>query len=889
MIKHIKRSLSAFLSFSYLGGGKSLVYAFIVICFISTTTYAQTFNFKNAPLNEVLKKIESQTKLVFNYDADLLKQHTYTGTLTLTEKDKAIRQLFYDTPFEFELLEDNVIVMAPIPKKYRICGYVKGIEYNEALAYTNLIFKEQGKGTQADENGYFEMEVTAYKNERFTLTYIGCKSRTFMIQEWPKNCKTIRLQENLEMLGLNIVVKDYIIRGVSEGEEYGSVHFNYDRLGRTSINNEYDALKTIQQLPGITSIDESATNLHIRGSAPDHNLLLWENAPIYEPGHLFGMISPLNPYILDEINVFKTAFPPQYGNAVGGIVDMKLSNEVSNDFSGGIGVNFTDAHAYFQIPAWKDRLSLILAGRRSISELWSSPTLYSYVDRAFENVKLNEESGEYEEDKSLDDENELQFYDINAKAIYQLNDKVTLKSSILNTGNEAAYFAELESDSLESQDVVNFSSAIVSTEATIDWTENYQSRLYHVWSDYDNSYNSSFSEEIEEEEEGNFNESFNTYNTIKDQHIGWMNHWSVSEQLNLDIGYIYEKKAVKLEFEESSLWEKDIRDSLDGAGQFHNLTASANYEKNALSIQAGIRGTYYNELNRAFFAPRFNLQYRLNQDWKLKCSGGHFYQFISRLSQIGTETFNTANNLWVLNNNVDQKPLNTNKISAGFIFNKKGWLIDAEAYYHKTKGISSLSTFIANDAELDTRGTSTAMGIEFLLNKNWKQYKFWMNYTLSQQNYDFPKFSDELFPSPNDHRHNLSLVNNLVFGKWQASLIWNFRSGLPFSEPTDELSENSDPDDPDDIYYEILFDDINEERLPHYNRVDLGLSYTSNLYKDRLKLEGSFSVLNILNRENIAFRNYYPADIEDTGEPKTIETERRLLGITPQFMLRLYW
>ena len=115
-----------------------------------------------------------------------------------------------------------------------------------------------------------------------------------------------------------MVVKDYILDGVTEGDAYSSVNLNYDQITNWQTNVEQDLFKTVQLIPGINSVDESATNLSIRGSSADQNLLIWEGAKLYEPGHLFGMISAVNPFVVHQMKVYKGVFEPKYDNVVGG-------------------------------------------------------------------------------------------------------------------------------------------------------------------------------------------------------------------------------------------------------------------------------------------------------------------------------------------------------------------------------------------------------------------------------------------------------------------------------------------------------------------------------------------------------------------------------------------
>ena len=231
---------------------------------------------------------------------------------------------------------------------------------------------------------FFEFSFLAYKNQKITISYLGYISTTFMAQEFDvTKCKNILLRIDKYLFGSEIVVTDYILDGITEGEGYGAVNMSYDRLSNDHTNIEQDILKTAQLIPGITSIDESASNLQIRGGTADQNLILWEQATLYGPGHLFGMVSTINPFIVDQVKIYKGIFEPNYDNRVGGIVDMSLSDSVAAGFHGGVGTTFTEAHAFMEIPIVDKKLSLLAAGRKTINGIYNSPTLVNYSTKIF--------------------------------------------------------------------------------------------------------------------------------------------------------------------------------------------------------------------------------------------------------------------------------------------------------------------------------------------------------------------------------------------------------------------------------------------------------------------------------------------------------------------------
>ena len=165
-------------------------------------------------------------------------------------------------------------------------------------------------------------------------------------------------------------------------------------------------------------------------------------------------------------------------------------------------------------------------------------------------------------------------------------------------------------------------------------------------------------------------------------------------------------------------------------------------------------------------SPRLSFHYLPIDKLKMKFSFGRLYQFISQLQEFGDNELNTSSNLWVLNDAEDDSFLSANKLSAGFVFSHKGWTIDLEAYNIETDGLASYSTNLNRQLDIEDNGNSTSRGIDLLINKRWKKYQFWFNYSLSNSNFFFEQVAEDNFPATFDQRHRISFVNNLTVNKF---------------------------------------------------------------------------------------------------------------------------
>ena len=398
-----------------------------------TPTIGQTSHIRaqNERLISLIKRLENKTDIIFNYTPQLLSDYSFTGTLDFSKPDDCLKRMFYRTPFQYERNGNDVLIFLPEKEKFSICGYVVDKESQQALPFANVHALGTNSGTQSNEDGYFELSLFAHKNQMVSITYLGYEASSFMLQEAKSpNCPSYTLRLNTDLYSLSIIVTDYLFSGIQEGNDYSAIEMDYAQLSRSHSALEHDILKTAQLLPGISSIDESATNLQIRGSTADQNLIIWEGATLYEPGHLFGMISAINPFVIDQVKVYKGVYETDYDNRVGGIIDMSLTDSLANHVRGGVGTTLSEAHAFLDVPIIQNRLSLLVSGRKSLNSFYSSPTLNSYADKVFQTSKV-EEQDEDEEEASIDQI--LDFYDWNAKLIFSPTENIHFKASYLKT------------------------------------------------------------------------------------------------------------------------------------------------------------------------------------------------------------------------------------------------------------------------------------------------------------------------------------------------------------------------------------------------------------------------------------------------------------------------
>ena len=229
--------------------------------------------------------------------------------------------------------------------------------------------------------------------------------------------------------------------------------------------------------------------------------------------------------------------------------------------------------------------------------------------------------------------------------------------------------------------------------------------------------------------------------------------------------------------------------------------------------------------------------------------------------------------------------IEADKISIGASYRKKSWLIDIEAYSNSTSGLS-FENRTANGISIEDKGNSSVQGIDLLINKRSKYFNHWLNYSLSQNILNFPDFQEERFPSNINQLHRLSIINQWRIKSFAINLSTHINSGLPTNDNPEILE--FDEEDEEDTFYELDYEEFNDDVLPIYWRNDVSLSYQKNFLNEKVQLNCSAQLINIFNRLNIFERNFLLNDDEfDNEAPSTVEIERYQLGRTLNFMVRL--
>ena len=668
-----------------------------------------------------------------------------------------------------------------------------------------------------------------------------------------------------------IIVTEYLTAGFDKNKKGGSVIMSPNKLGVLPGLTDPDILQSLQLLPGISSPTESASNLHIRGGTPDQNLILYDGIKVYHQGHLFGMISPFNPYVVESVNVFRSGTQSEFGDRIAGVIDINTMREVPLETSGGAGFNFLHFDAFVKTPIQKDKIGFLFSVRRSINDLISLPTFNSFSDKVFQNTSIEEINSLLDEEELTILDNKFDFLDLNIKLVFQLNQENKISVSGLFVDNSLNYSNE-DSDGYGTRnelDLVNNGlSSLWEFKPNTSWSFKSSLRYSKFKSNY--KYNEFETVTIEE--------SYFNNNTVNDFGLLAQAKNKINSKTSWKLGYELVNYNVdyNLTFDDENL----IEENEDSELMTHNVFSEIEYKTDNFYVRGGFRASLYSQIQQYYLEPRLYAHYNLTESLQVKASAEIKNQAISQLVSFDLNDLGVGNTVWVLTDEEQGIPvLNNKQFTFGFFFNENGWKLDVESYFKKVEGLTSFTRGFNSNAQLSeyADGNSTVFGIDVLLKKKINRFRTWLGYSYSKNDFEFPELQTGKFPGNFDQRHVISLTNSYKYKQFQFSLGWQFATGKPYSQV---VGLNNG---------ELILGQQNQARLSNYHKLDASAFYDFYLdAKSKIKARLGASIINIYNRDNEIGRTFNVR--QDSNDNDVLVEQTNVgLGITPNIVFRVYF
>ncbi|SUX44083.1 TonB-dependent receptor [Chryseobacterium indoltheticum] len=738
-------------------------------------------------------------------------------------------------------------------QRYSVSGTVKDKKNGELLLGVAVkVAEDPTISVVANEYGFYSLSLPK-GSYTLIVSNPGFKDFQQIINVEDNIKQNIQLdQEDNERTAK---IDEVIISGVKKDKNLSSAQMGTETLSIKQIDKlpvlfgEKDVMKTIQLLPGIKSNGEGSSGFSVRGGATDQNLILLDEAAVYNASHLLGFFSTFNSDALKDVSIIKGNSPAQYGGRLSSVLDVKMKDGNNQDYNVNGGIGLISSRLSVEGPIQKEKSSFIVSGRRTYADVFL---------------------------KATDDfkDSKLYFYDLNLKANYQINDNNRLYLS--------GYFGR---DVLGLGDT--FSTDWGNTTATLRWNSIINSKLFSntsfIYSNY--NYNVSLSSN---------NNTFGLDSEIEDWNLKQDFTWFAGNKHSVRFGLqsIYHTITPSSASGTSvSSFPRNPRYSWENAVYINDdfkatekLTINYGARLAMFSVLGGDTfNTYENGvltdseyLEKGKFGktyvniePRITANYRINEVSSVKGGYSRNTQNLHLLSNSGS---GNPTDQWI-GSSYTVKPEIADQISAGYSrnFNNNNYELNAEIYYKSMqnqidyKNGAQISFDTAADVERELLfGKGRAYGLELIAKKKSGKLTGWISYTLSKTERKINGINDnEWYDARQDKTHDLSIVATYQLNpKWSFSGLFLYSTGNAVTFPTGKYELNGQT--------VFQYSSRNADRMPAYHRMDLSATYEPSSNK-RFKGSWSFGIYNVYGREN-AYTITFEDNPNNPGTTRAMQT-----------------
>jgi hypothetical protein len=756
-------------------------------------------------------------------------------------------------------------------EKFTISGYIKDSLSGETLIGANLGIKSAGKSIVSNGYGFFSITLPQ-GTYQLTGSFIGYQSKEIVIELKEDKIFNVLLLPNSAVINNVTVVSRRRDNNVKTAQ-MGKFEMNVNTAkALPAFFGEVDILKTLQLLPGIRNAGEGNAGFYVRGGGPDQNLILLDDAVVYNTGHLFGFFSIFNADAIKNVTLIKGGMPSQYGGRLSSVVDVAMKEGNRNKTQVDAGIGLIASRFSIQGPLLKNKASYIVSARRTYVDAFAKPLIKKTSDFYG--------SGYY-------------FYDVNAKFNYQFSEKDHIYLS--------GYFG---------RDKFTFNNAARSFKTLIDWGNStatlrwnhvFNKKLFSnttlVYNDYkfgldgtQNNFKINLSSGIRDL---NVKTDFDFYPTPEHKlkfGIQYTFHTFLPNVLsgNQDSVVFTPSNATKKYANEYAAylqddWEINAKLKLNVGLRFSLFQQVGKYtyyqqDANGNNVDSTIYGSGQLVKSYGGIEPRATFRYALNETASIKAGVTRNLQYIHLVTNAGSTL---PTDLWVPST-LRVQPQISWQYAAGFFKNFKEGMFETsiEAYYKTMQNQIEYRegyTPSLKDPEEDfVFGNGWSYGTELFINKVKGQFTGWIGYTLSWTWRQFNELNQgQKFPSRYDRRHDISVVGNYELNKnWKFSTVFVYGTGSAISVPERFYFINGT--------LSQQFSSINSYRMNPYHRLDVAATYTPKHKKQRKYTDNwVFSIYNVYSRLNPYFIYFDQEGSAAQGNLKVSAKQVSLFPILP--------
>ncbi|MEM7087908.1 MAG: TonB-dependent receptor [Bacteroidota bacterium] len=846
----------------------SLVSFLLVLLFLFSNHTLCGQNLEPQPLTSILKDLETKHDVSFSYVASEISQINIVPPNENAPLNEALSYLNRNTGLRFSKINERYI---SVSKKgstgANYCGVVFDQLTSLPMEGASIVVEDGLFGTVTNADGMFTIP-NEFVGRQISIQFIGYHSLEGQVLESNVSCTEFRLLPSISELN-EVLIQNLLVQGIYRNLN-GATAIKTNNFGLLPGQTENDVLQMAQVIPGVESINETISTINTRGGSNDENLIVWEGNRMFQTGHFFGLISAFNPYLTQDVTIYKNGTPAHYGESVSGVIDLRSSDSIVDHLKGGAGINLIHANAFLEMPV-SEKVGLQISGRGSNNDYFKTPVYNNYAKRIFQDSEVSTISNN-QETVLVDAEESFRLYDLGLKLLWDASEKDKVRVNFLTMDNDLDF-----------------------TETLVDLSQSKTSKLDQRsiagGASWERKWSSKFSTQASIFTSYYLLEALNTdvfttqvlmqENEVLELGAKLNTQLTLSDNFKLNSGYHFTEIGIS-NLQDVNLprfrnFEKDVLIS-------HILHGSLFFQSNnkQLSMTAGVRGNYFDKFEEVLVEPRLHVIQKLSRGFALELSGEMKSQTATQRVDFESDFLGVEKRRWVLANNEDIPIKKSKQASLGFVYNRRNWFINLEGFYKIVDGITSRSQGFQNQFRfISTTGSYEVKGVEFILNKKVKDFSGWITYAYNENDYDFTFLTPQKFPNNIDVRHSAKVAASYNYNSFKFAAGLNWRTGKPFTSPVE--GEEFVLLDTQPV---LQFNPPNQERLPDYFRLDLSAEYVWKI-SEKLKAQFNMSILNLLDKTNTLNVRYILEEDEEEVLVKRIE--ELSLGFTPNFSVQLFF
>ncbi|MGC4041768.1 MAG: TonB-dependent receptor plug domain-containing protein [Flavobacterium sp.] len=808
------------------------------------------------PLKAILDEISVTDNIKFSYIDDELLIYQLIPPKTDLPLPEKIRYIESKTGLVIKKISENYYSVYNNRKLDKpLCGYVVDAKNGQPIEDAVVKILNTNVTVFSNNKGYFELPLIS--SNQIEVSHLSFQKKTIApLELYVSGCPKITLNPIIQELE-EVIMPRYLTSGIFKKND-GALEIKPTKFGILPGLIEPDVLLAMQQIPGINSVDETVSNINVRGGTHDQNLFLWNGIRMFQTGHFFGLISAFNPSLAQTISVTKNGSSAFYDESVSSLVDISSHPKSVEETSSSISTNLISAEFFTKVKA-SAKSSFIFSGRRSLTDFFASPTYRNYRNKVFQNTVVTNLTDNETVDYTTNEN--FFFYDFTTQYQQQIGAKNELNIDAIIIRNSLV-LDQFTADIRKKSDLKQKNLG-----ATINWKTNWNQKNSTQLQAYLSGYSL-----VSKNESIQTSQVLNQENKVTDLGFQLKNSHILSKTITFNTGYQLDEIGVtNFDQVNTPFFSRKIKEVLKN----HALIAEGIFEteNKKTFVKTGIRANYFAKFRSALIEPRLQFSQALSQTLRLELLGEQKSQTLSQLIDLQQDFLGIEKRRWMLADNETIPVQKSNQVSVGFIYKNKNWLVTLDNFYKRINGITTRSQGFQNQFEF-TRSTwdYQVIGSEFLIQKNFGKFYTWLSYSYNDNKYFFKSLQPNEFINNYELKHAVSWAGIYEWKTVKMALGSKWHTGKPITTPQSAVVTND----------QIVYNSPNNSRLPDFVQFNFSASKDWKINED-VTLQTNVSVLNIFNTKNSINKFYRINSGTNTVESVDISA----LELTPNINMKL--